>query len=257
MGRLTSIAFAGAMTAALWAGVVCAQERPATEAENVMIQHYRSVINTVIGELGAGWSERQPNHFDIPDEVTVYGATEGGFQFFGDVSRMYERQTAPGPDKSEQIQALMAKRQKAKTAAEKQAIMAQIQALAFAPVEEGGVSNLLITSQHNQPYFAMDSEEPQVVTAPAGVAMVYQAKASQVSSGSGGGGGAKSYVLEFGDPAAMVRSDPDQRTNYHFAHNDGSAHIENIEIHIEGPPEVVDALLKGYDWTKVDAALTQ
>jgi len=236
------------------AGTASAQDRPATPAENAMIQNYRIVINHVAEDIGAttGWAERPQNRQDIPDDATISATTEGPFYFYGDITRMYEgAPSSNGPSKSEQIEALMAKRQKATSAAEKQQIMAQMQALALAPVDEAAVSDLLITTAHNQPYVALDSDNPQPVDAPAGVARVWQVNATFTVKTN------TAYILEFGDAAAFERSDPDQNTQYHFGHDDGSAHIENFEIRIEGPPAVVDTLLKTYDWTQADAALTK
>jgi len=238
----------------LVAGAAAAEDRPATVDENAMIQNYRTVINHAAEAIGAttGWAERTQNRQDIPDDVTISATTEGPFYFYGDITRMYEgAPSSTGPSKSEQIEALMAKRQKATSAAEKQNLMAQIQALAMAPVDEDRVSDLLITTAHNQPYVALDSDNPQPVEAPAGVARVWQVNATFTVKTN------TAYILEFGDPAAFQRSDPDQNTQYRFAHDDGSAHIENFEIRIEGPPAVVDNLLKSYDWTKARAALTE
>lgn len=238
----------------LVAGAAAAEDRPATAGESAMIQNYRTVVNHVAEALGAttGWAERMQNRQDIPDDVTISATTEGPFYFYGDITRMYEGSpSSSGPSKSEQIEALMAKRQKATSAAEKQNLMAQMQALAMAPADEAAVSDLLITTAHNQPYVALDSDNPQPVDAPAGVAKVWRVNAPFTVKTN------TAYILEFGDPAAFQRSDPDQNTQYHFAHNDGSAHIENFEIRIEGPPALVDNLLKTFDWTKADAALTQ
>ncbi|MEI9902641.1 MAG: hypothetical protein WDN06_00630 [Asticcacaulis sp.] len=47
--------------------------------------------------------------------------------------------------------------------------------------------------------------------------------------------GSKVYVLEFCDPARFVYDTTLQAYPYKYVHNDGSPHIEQIEIRIEGP----------------------
>ena len=252
---MKSLKILGLMASAmlLTATMAQAQDRPATTDENTLIQNYRTVINHVFDDIAAtgAWTERQPNHFDIPDAPTVYAATQGLFYFYGDVDRMYESSAPAGPSRSDQIEAVMAKYTKA-TGAEKKALMAQMQAMAMAPVESDTPAVLLLNTAHNQPYVAMDSDKPQAVEpVPAGVAKVWEIYPSQTVKEN------KAYIIEFGDPAAFQRSDPDQNTRYNFAHDDGSAHIENFEIRIEGPPAVVDNLLKTFDWTKADAALSK
>ena len=251
---MKSLKILGLMATAmlLTATMAQAQDRPATADENAMIQTYRSVINHVVDNIAAtgAWTERQPNHFDIPDAPTVNAATEGLFYFYGDISRMYNSSTPPGPSRSDQIQAIMAKYMKA-TGAEKKALMQQMQDMAMAPVESDQPAVLLIMTAHNQPYVALDSDKPEAVDAPAGVARVWQIYPSQTVKEN------KACIIEFGDPKAFERSDPDQYTRYNFAHDDGSAHIENFEIRIEGPPAVVDNLLKTFDWTQADAALSK
>lgn len=237
----------------LTATMASAQDRPATADENAMIQNYRTVINHVVDDLAAtgAWTERQPNRFDIPDAPTVNAAPQGLFYFYGDISRMYDSAAPAGPSRSDQIQAIMAKYMKA-TGAAKKALMQQMQDLAMAPVESDTPAVLLIMTAHNQPYVALDSDRPQAVApVPAGVAKVWEIYPSQTVKEN------KAYIVEFGDPTAFQRSDADQDTRYTFAHDDGSAHIENFEIRIEGPPAVVDNLLKTYDWTKADPALSK
>ncbi len=226
-------------------------DRPPTAAEAAVIAGYKAVINSTFDVLGAkGWNERQPNHFDIPADVQVLGWTRGPFTFEGDISRMYE--PAPvdaGPSRSDEIEAIMAKYTAAKTVAAKQALMSQMQALAIAPVEQSGTMNYLISSVHNQGYYVPDSEHATRLDAPPpGVAVAFEEASQQIE-------GSKVYVLEFCDPARFAYDATLQAYPYQYVHNDGSPHIEEIEIRIEGPAATVDAALKTTDWTRIAAAL--
>ncbi|MEI9905896.1 MAG: hypothetical protein WDN06_19760 [Asticcacaulis sp.] len=244
-------ALAGFLTAASSSVIAQEQDRTPTAAEAAIIANYKAVINATFDSLAkGGWNERQPNHMDIPPDVQVLGWTRGPFTFEGDISRMFEPAPADaGPSRSDQIQAIMAKYMQAKTASEKQALMSQMQALATAPVEQPSDMDYLISSVHNQGYYVPDSEHAtRLATPPPGVAVAFEEASQQIQ-------GSKVYVLEFCDPARFVYDTTLQAYPYKYVHNDGSPHIEEIEIRIEGPAATVDAALKDTDWTKVDAAL--
>ena len=243
--RISGIAIAALLLAC---GNAHADMHYASAEEMTTIHHYKTVVNGIFDGLAAqvGWKERMPNHMDIGgDQIQIITGPNEPFYFDGDVSRMYEGPAPADPQAAQQ--ALMQRLQKARTAAERSAIIADYQKLMSTPQDD--VQNeLLIGSQHNMAYFATDQDQPQPMTAPPGVAMAYVVHAYNIK-------GAKAVVLEFGDPAAMVRSDADQRTDYHYVHADNSPHIEQMEIRLEGPPAVVDNLVATYNWRKVNAAL--
>lgn len=232
-------------TVFLLAGTAYAEDRAPTAGEAAVIIRFKTTINHTLDDLGArsGLQERMLNHQDIPDDVQVYGAREGYFTFYGDIARFYE---GAAVDNSARVQALMEQLPKARDPATQQKIIADIQALSM-PVEP---LHLLINTSHNVPYFAIDGDEPRALDhLPAGICAAYEVKASMVEH-------AKAYNLEFCDPSAFAREEASGFTRYTFAHDDASSHVEDIEIHIEGTPAIVDALLKDYDWTTVRAALT-
>lgn len=234
--------------AAVAAGAADADDRAPTAGEAAVIAKFKTVINHTLDDLGAasGLQERDLNRQDIPPDGQVYGSDEGQFIFYGDISRFYEG--AP-VDNTAKMQALATRLQAARDSASQQKIIAEIQALGADGQNEP--AHLLINSSHNVPYFAIDGDEPRALDhLPAGTCAAYEVKAAMVAN-------AKAYNLEFCDPAAFKRDDASGFTRYHFAHNDGFAHIEDIEIHIEGTPDIVDSLLKDYDWTQVRKALTE
>ena len=232
------------------ASTAFAQEHTATAAEEAVIVHYRTALAAVIDGMapGAGWTENQPNHMDIPDNPSVVLGKDVPFYFDGTISRMYES-ASTAEDPSVKMTALTQELYSpATSSARRKEIVAEIQKLAQAPQQQAsGPRQLLITTADNMGYVAPDGDQATLtdIKLP-GVARVYKEPAHQIHAEA-------CYVLEFGDPTRYARKD--DAIWYSYAHTDGTAHIETAEITLQGPQDVLDHILQTTDWTKVDAAL--
>lgn len=232
------------------AGTASAQVHQPSAAEEAVIVNYRAAMNKIVDGLvpaTGGWQEDQPNHFDIGDNPDIIGDNHGPFTFDGSIAREYKIE-AQADDLSAKMTALTQELYlPSTTPARRKAIIAEITRLSQAPQTPAEPQQLLIITEHNMQNMVPDGDSPEPVdiTLP-GVARVFREPAHQLSSGS-------AYVLEFGDPSRFHRVDDYLR--YDYLHNDGTPHIENIEIELQGPQDVIDAILKTYDWTKVQAIL--
>ena len=232
------------------AGAASAQQHNPTAAEEAVIVHYRTAMVAVIDGMapGQGWQENQPNHMDIPDNPSIIGDGPEPFYFDGTITRMYES-ASTAEDPSVKMTALTQELYSPSTSsARRKAIVAEIQKLAQQQQQpQPGPRQLLITTADNMGYVAPASDQATLVdNPPAGVARLYKEPAHQIND-------ASCYVLEFGDPSRYYAKD--DATWYHYAHSDASPHIETIEITLQGPQDVIDAIVKGTDWTRVQAIL--
>ncbi len=232
------------------AGAASAQQHDPTPAEEAVIVHYRTAMNAVIDAMapGSGWQERVANRMDIPDNPPIYGNGPEPFYFDGTITRMYES-ASTAEDPSVKMTALTQELYAPATApARRKAIIAEIQKLAQVQQQpQAGPRDLLITTADNMGYVAPASDQATLVAdPPAGVARLYKEPAHQVEN-------ADCYVLEFGDPSRYYAKD--DATWYHYSHTDASPHIETIEITLQGPQDVIDAIVRTTDWTKVQAIL--
>ncbi len=235
----------------VWTGAASAQVHSPSAGEEAVIVNYRTAMNAVVAELvpaDGGWQEDQPNHFDIGDNPDIIGGNDRPFTFDGSIAREYKTQP-PVDDLSAKMTALTQEMYApATTAKRRQAIIAEITKLAQTPPSAAPqAQQLLIITEHNMQNMvpAGDSPTPVDIQLP-GVARVFSEPSHQIN-------GAAEYVLEFGDPSRFQPVDDYLRYNY--LHNDGTAHVENIEISLQGPQDVLDRILKTYDWTKVRAIL--
>lgn len=239
-----------AAAAFLAAGSASAQVHSPSAGEEAVIAHYRTAMNAAVDGLvpaGAGWQEDQPNHFDIGDNPDIIGGAGAPFTFDGSIGREYKIE-APVEDLSARMTALTQELYApSTTAARRKAIITEITQLSQTPQAPAEPQELLIITEHNMQNMvpAGDSPTPVDISLP-GVARVYKEPSHQMNN-------AAEYVLEFGDPS---RFHPvDDYLQYNYLHNDGSPHIENIEISLQGPQDVLDKILRTYDWTKVQAIL--
>lgn len=239
---------AAALTAA---GAASAQVHSPSASEEAVIVNYRTAMNAVVAGLvpaDGGWQEDPLNHFDIGDNPDIIGGKDGPFAFDGSIAREWKTQP-PVDDLSARMTALTQELYApATTSKRRQDIVAEITHLAQTPPSaQPQEQQLLIITEHNMQNMvpAGDSPMPVDIQLP-GVARVFKEPSHQISN-------AAEYVLEFGDPSRFQPVDDYLRYNY--LHNDGTAHIENIEISLQGPQDVLDRILKTYDWTKVQAIL--
>lgn len=237
------------VVSALSATSALAEDRAPTAGEAAAIHAFETGITKTMDALSVGWTESATDRVEIPADVQVDGSGDGPFLFFGNMARYYNR--ANPDDPTAKMQALVTQMQTTTDAGKQQKLIAEIQALA-ATAQTGSAepASLWITTLHNTGSFAFDGDSPEQVAAPAGVAVAFKVPAMHVTGGSG-------YLLEFGDGARFRRDAKMGAWRYSYVHTDGSPHIENIEIRIEGPAEVVDQLVKTYDWRQVDDALVR
>jgi hypothetical protein len=229
----------GICLAALGAALT-AQEphlRPPTPAENVVLNHYRDVMHSVLDTFQSDdWD--QSVDFDVQDDVFVSNDPDVPLDINEMMQRtytvrqdsaLYQREFAPIVDKLNSTQDVN----------EMQALSKQL------PMTKYSVEvhfNVLSEGVKPPPSANPDLHIP-------GTALAYRVENYKFDQGT-------SVVLLFGDWKSATWQPTNKWYRYRFQHAFRQPAIENVVIQLDGSPERIDELLRTVNWQAVNGAIT-